>query len=143
MYNDFYPDFQNTIFKGCRNRTKYDYDRQTVIVSKSNDENERHFLFSEVSQRYGKLYSLLPAEPGEKIAASKAARIIESAAILDAMSGFMISDALKAALAANVEEPIVVGNGAPVEPVAEPEAVAKPAVIQVDDGQDDTGEKAF
>lgn len=121
----------------------YDYDRQTVIVATANNENERHFLYAEVSQRYGNLYSLLPEDTGKKISASKASRIIENAAVLDAMSGFLISDLLRATLQAAEEQPVVIENGVDIRTEMEAEEQEQPAVVEVDDGQDDTVEKAF
>ena len=120
----------------------YDVDQQTLINAEVSNENERHFLYAEVSKRYGQLYSLLPKETGDKIPAARAVRLLESASILDAMSGFLISDALKNLSSEGLEKTVVAPNGA-IEFSPEEQDVKEPAVIEVDDGQDDTVEKAF
>jgi hypothetical protein len=55
----------------------YYWDQQLAIGSEANIENERHFLYAEVSKRYGKLYSLLPDEPGDQIPAYRAVQLLE------------------------------------------------------------------
>jgi hypothetical protein len=121
----------------------YDYDRHLLIIAAANQENERHFLYSEVCKRYGKLYSLLPDKTGTKVSAGKAYRIIESASVLDAMSGFLISDALRPTVMMTDEEPVVVPNGEDIRDVLKDDEKAQPAVLEVDDGEDDNVEKAF
>jgi hypothetical protein len=117
----------------------YKVRRHLVIAAQKNQENERHFLYNEVSKRIAKLWVLLPEKKGDPIPEAKKARIIENAAILDALSGSMLSDAVRAL---DVEVEIIsVNHKKPVE--QEMSQDEEPALIEVDQGQDDTVEKAF
>jgi len=130
----------------------YDVDEQVMMASYVNEENERHFLFSEISRRYGALYSLLPEESGQKLSKRKVAQIIESAAVLDVMSGFVISKTIRKRTetdATPIELSRIKGSANEADgeedlPKRDAEdGVQAPELLQVDDGMDDTFEKAF
>jgi len=111
-----------------------------IISSTQNAETQRHFLFKEVSKRYGKLWNMLPETPSHKIPLSKLGRIEENAAVLDYMCGYLITETLlkdtTAAKAVLVDESE--DNGGVEDETQQGET---PAIFEVDDGLDDNVEK--
>lgn len=118
-----------------------DYDN-VLGAAKTTQSDQEHFLLVEISKRYAALWKLLPEEKGVRVSASKALDILEHASVLDALSGSLISQALAEKEGDGVEiyrnekglQRIVKESKKPEEEVV--------ILLDVDDGDDDTVEKA-
>jgi len=112
-----------------------------IDAAKITQDDQRHFLLSDLTKRYADLWKRLPEEDGARISASSVYKVMENASILDAMSGGLITRRLEQT---NGSKPLVVqGDRAAVKVVAEESMKPgkQPEIIEVDDGQDDRIEK--
>jgi hypothetical protein len=113
----------------------------TIDNAKITQDDQRHFLLSDVVKRYADLWERLPEEGGTRISASSVYKVMENATILDAMSGGLITRRLEQPTGS---KPLLVqGDRAAVKVVAEESMKPgkQPEIIEVDDGQDDSIEK--
>ncbi len=102
-----------------------------------NQIDQEGFALGQIAKSYGQLMAALPESPTPSISESQAFVIFEHAAILDSLSGGLISQVLRAGAGAGV---VVLGNGdALQEEMQKTKEDLQPEdsrVIEVRDGQD-------